>query len=146
MASSCACFPSRFACFLKQKKHTPQPHRDAKESAKADGGSDKKSEEDSEESAALAAALAMSKGETVQTAGVNLPNDFQGEYEIFAVVSHKGRSADAGHYIGWVRQSGDTWMCFDDDQVDQCATEDVLMLKGGGDRDMGYMLFYRAKE
>lgn len=121
-------------------------HRDAKESAKADGGSDKKSEEDSEESAALAAALAMSKGETVQTAGVNLPNDFQGEYEIFAVVSHKGRSADAGHYIGWVRQSGDTWMCFDDDQVDQCATEDVLMLKGGGDRDMGYMLFYRAKE
>ena len=34
----------------------------------------------------------------------------------------------------------------DDDQVDECKTSDVLLLKGGGDRDMGYLLFYRAKK
>lgn len=25
-----------------------------------------------------------------------------GNYELIAVVTHKGRSADGGHYIGWV--------------------------------------------
>lgn len=33
-----------------------------------------------------------------------LPADFIGIYELEAVVTHKGRSADSGHYIGWVRQ------------------------------------------
>ena len=70
----------------------------------------------------------------------------ENESKLFALVSHKGRSADSGHYIGWVRQEGDNWICFDDDQVDECKTSDVLLLKGGGDRDMGYLLFYRAKK
>jgi ubiquitin carboxyl-terminal hydrolase 14 len=25
-----------------------------------------------------------------------------GNYELVAVVTHKGRSADGGHYVGWV--------------------------------------------
>jgi uncharacterized UBP type Zn finger protein len=27
-----------------------------------------------------------------------------GNYELVAVVTHKGRSADGGHYVGWVHQ------------------------------------------
>ena len=31
--------------------------------------------------------------------GPGLPKDFQGQYELFAVVTHKGRDADGGHYM-----------------------------------------------
>jgi ubiquitin carboxyl-terminal hydrolase 14 len=30
-----------------------------------------------------------------------------GNYELVAVVTHKGRSADGGHYMGWVHHEGD---------------------------------------
>jgi len=30
-----------------------------------------------------------------------------GNYELIAVVTHKGRSADGGHYVGWVHAKGD---------------------------------------
>jgi ubiquitin carboxyl-terminal hydrolase 14 len=41
------------------------------------------------------------------------------------IVSHKGRSADGGHYVGWVRQAkadgkdikDDKWTLFDDHDV-----------------------------
>ena len=33
-----------------------------------------------------------------------------GSYEIIGVVTHKGRSADGGHYIGWIHASGDDWL------------------------------------
>ncbi len=39
----------------------------------------------------------------------------------------------------------DDWVCFDDDEVSQLTTQDVLLLKGGGDYDMAYLAFYRAK-
>ena len=31
--------------------------------------------------------------------GPGLPKDFQGQYELFAIVTHKGRDADGGHYM-----------------------------------------------
>jgi ubiquitin carboxyl-terminal hydrolase 14 len=113
----------------------------------------------------LKAALAMSMAdgednEQLEIAGPGLPPEFQGKYELFAVVTHKGRDADGGHYMGWVKaehQSGlskitdteednEDWFCFDDDEVSPCKTEDVLKLKGGGDWHMSYMNFYRAKK
>lgn len=55
----------------------------------------------------LAAAIAMSKvSDADTTVGANLPPQFRGMYELYAVVTHKGRNADSGHYMGWVRQSG----------------------------------------
>jgi len=107
--------------------------------------------------------------------GPGIPPKFRGMYELFAVVSHKGRSASAGHYMAWVRKKGgtcsvrlramggvshgwlftvavrcvlaaDDWYCFDDDAVSPCKTEHVKALKGGGDWDMTYIVFYRAKE
>ena len=119
---------------------------------------------DEDEAAALEAALAMSMTpdeELQPPVGPGLPLDFQGLYELFAVVTHKGRDADGGHYMGWVKAEkqgqeiakiGDTneanedWFVFDDDEVSPCKTEDVLKLKGGGDWHMSYLNFYRAKK
>jgi ubiquitin carboxyl-terminal hydrolase 14 len=112
-------------------------------------------EEEGEEDADLAAALALSttsqssgggSADAQSDIGVGLPKEFQGLYELFAVVTHKGRSADSGHYMGWVRSSGDNWHVFDDDEVSPCTTENVLQLKGGGDRDSAYLAFFRAKQ
>lgn len=129
---------------------------------------------DEEEAAALREAMKLSmseaaaedeaakknaeeKPETVDSAptstppapfGNGLPNEFTGKYELHAIVTHKGRSADSGHYMGWVRQSPGSayWWCYDDDKVTEVSTEDIMKLKGGGDRDMAYLNFYRFKE
>jgi len=116
--------------------------------------------EDDEETA-LQRALAMSMspdenvvenpvGEKLCPVGPGLPDEFQGLYELYGVVTHKGRSADGGHYMGWVKAEGtesdDDWFVFDDDEVSPCKTEDVLKLKGGGDWHMSYLNFYRAKK
>lgn len=109
-----------------------------------------------EEDDELAAALKMSMGDATAAAapaadavaGPGLPVDFQGNYELYAVVTHQGRSADGGHYMGWVRAAGadnDQWHIFDDADVTECKTEDVTNLKGGGDWPMAYLCFYRAK-
>ena len=123
---------------------------------------DDKMEEDEE----LKAALAMSVEKDLDPVGVGLPSEFQGLYELFAVVTHKGRDADGGHYMGWVKasnngaaaSSGDKqkiadteeenedWYVFDDDEVSPCKTEDILKLKGGGDWHMSYLNFYRANK
>ena len=118
--------------------------------------------EDDEEAAALKAALAMSvqdEAEAPAPVGPGLPAEFQGLYELFAVVTHKGRDADGGHYMAWVKapephgkvekiadsdEDNEDWFVFDDDEVSPCKTEDVLKLKGGGDWHMSYINFYRA--
>jgi len=122
------------------------------------------SEDDDEEAAALKAALAMSmqdEDEKASPVGPGLPAEFQGQYELFAVVTHKGRDADGGHYMAWVKaqsnsgkvekiadtdEENEDWYVFDDDEVSPCKTEDVLKLKGGGDWHMSYLNFYRAKK
>ncbi len=55
---------------------------------------------DIEEEAALEEAMKLSMGDG-STTGLGLPADFKGRYELFAAVTHKGRSSDSGHYIGW---------------------------------------------
>lgn len=69
-----------------------------------------------------------------------------GTYELIGVVTHKGRSAEGGHYIGWVHASGDDWFKCDDDIVTVVQTEDVLGLKGGGDWHTAYLNLYRKIE
>mmetsp|Transcript_2290 Transcript_2290/g.4819 ORF Transcript_2290/g.4819 Transcript_2290/m.4819 type:complete len:595 (+) Transcript_2290:106-1890(+) len=130
-------------------------------------------DDDDDDDEDLKAALAMSVEPELAPVGPGLPANFQGLYELFAVVTHKGRDADGGHYMGWVKadnsdalgeeanatngekkreQIGDTgednddWFVFDDDEVSPCKTEDILKLKGGGDWHMSYLNFYRAKK
>jgi len=100
----------------------------------------------------LAAALALSmeddsavkNRELLESCG--LDKDFQGHYELFAIVTHKGRSADGGHYMGWVKREDGSWLVFDDDLVSESSWEFVQGLKGGGDEHMSYLQFYRAKK
>lgn len=40
-----------------------------------------------------------------------------GKYELQGVLTHKGRSADSGHYVSWVKQKDATWTCYDDDKL-----------------------------
>lgn len=140
---------------------------DADEDKKDDAAMEEEKAEDDEEDAALQAALAMSVEAEEPPVGPGLPNEFQGLYELFAVVTHKGRDADGGHYMGWVKadnsdsrkagdkkrekigdteEDNDDWFVFDDDEVSPCKTEDILKLKGGGDWHMSYLNFYRAKK
>lgn len=81
--------------------------------------------------------------------GEGIPSSCKGYYELHSLVSHKGRSADSGHYIGWVRDQpgSDVWWKFDDDKVTMVpnGTEDILALSGGGDSDMCYLSFYRFR-
>ena len=69
-----------------------------------------------------------------------------GNYELVAVVTHKGRSAEGGHYVGWVHSRGDEWLCFDDDIVTTVKVDEILQLRGGGDWHTAYMAFYRKLE
>jgi len=72
------------------------------EDDKMDTEEEKAGEEDAED-AALQAALKMSmqgdEGEAPKPVGPGLPPNFQGQYELFAVVTHKGRDAGGGHYM-----------------------------------------------
>ncbi|EFN53318.1 hypothetical protein CHLNCDRAFT_25814 [Chlorella variabilis] len=67
------------------------------------------------------------------------------KYELIGVLTHKGRSADSGHYVSWVRQEDGQWVQFDDDKMILRKEEEVLTLSGGGDWHMAYMLLYRAQ-
>mmetsp|Transcript_25499 Transcript_25499/g.37630 ORF Transcript_25499/g.37630 Transcript_25499/m.37630 type:complete len:497 (-) Transcript_25499:101-1591(-) len=79
--------------------------------------------------------------------GEGIPSDFRGQYELMGVVTHKGRSANSGHYIGWVRQAPEShiWWKYDDDKVTEVSTADIMELKGGGDWHTAYLNFYRYK-
>jgi hypothetical protein len=88
---------------------------------------------------------ASSNSESLLGAGIG--PKFQGSYELFAVVTHKGRDSSSGHYMGWVRKAkaSSEWLVFDDDSVSPTDTETVMTrLKGGGDEHMAYLLLYRA--
>eukprot|EP00873_Tetraselmis_striata_P024754 jgi/Tetstr1/445018/TSEL_032826.t1 len=68
-----------------------------------------------------------------------------GKYSLQAVLTHKGRSADSGHYVSWVKQADGKWVEFDDDQLIVREADDILKLCGGGDWHMAYMLVYKAE-
>lgn len=73
-----------------------------------------------------------------------------GLYELKAVLTHKGRSSNSGHYVGWARDGkngdGDNWLMFDDDTVHIVSEEDILKLSGGGDWHTVYLLLYGPRK
>merc|ERR1711871_1414887 len=71
------------------------------------------------------------------------PADTTGYYQLFGVVTHKGRDADAGHYIGWVHEKGEDWAKYDDEKVSPCKEDEILALCGGGDWHTAYMCYYK---
>ena len=66
-----------------------------------------------------------------------------GFYDLIAVLTHKGRSSNSGHYVGWCKSAKtNQWMMFDDDTVTQVTDDDILKLSGGGDWHTSYLLLY----
>lgn len=99
---------------------------------------------------AAAATAAPSDEPDGKKARVGVASEFDndtGLYELAALVTHKGRDADGGHYVAWVKEKDDQWLLFDDDRVSRVKDEDIKKLTGhgGGDWHMAYVSFYRAK-
>lgn len=68
-----------------------------------------------------------------------------GVYDLVAVLTHKGRSADSGHYVAWVKQESGKWIQYDDDNPSPQREEDITKLSGGGDWHMAYICMYKAR-
>ncbi|XP_066308995.1 ubiquitin carboxyl-terminal hydrolase 6-like isoform X1 [Miscanthus floridulus] len=130
---------------LKQKLQAPrQMLRDAENAKfglKAHGkASSSKENEESSSSAGESSSMDIDKAES------SLPKkQLTGVYDLVAVLTHKGRSADSGHYVGWVRQDDGKWIEFDDDNPNIRKEEDILKLSGGGDWHMAYICLYKAR-
>ena len=69
-----------------------------------------------------------------------------GYYDLKAVLTHKGRSADSGHYVAWVKRKANDWVLFDDKDVRPATDQEVLSLcgKAGGDAHIAYLLLYSS--
>ncbi|BGP03291.1 Ubiquitin carboxyl-terminal hydrolase 6 [Rhodotorula toruloides] len=84
-----------------------------------------------------------------------------GLYELAGIVTHKGASADGGHYVGWCAANPNEgkegaeaydfdpdkqeWYKFDDDKVSLVSKDKILALEGGGEDHSAYILLYRSK-
>ena len=48
------------------------------------------------------------------------------------MLTHKGRSSNSGHYVGWVRHKGEAWLKCDDDEVtpssSNCSLSDLCSI------------------
>lgn len=69
-----------------------------------------------------------------------------GYYELQAVLTHKGRSSNSGHYVAWTRYQGESWIECNDDTVNPIHVEDVMKLSGGGDWHTAYILLYGPRK
>merc|ERR1712080_159867 len=69
-----------------------------------------------------------------------------GYYELQAVLTHKGRSSNSGHYVAWVRYKGESWVECNDDTINPIHVEDVMKLSGGGDWHTAYLLVYGPRK
>jgi ubiquitin carboxyl-terminal hydrolase 14 len=74
-----------------------------------------------------------------------------GSYDLMSVVTHAGRSADGGHYVGWwlsERADGkkvkeDKWLLFDDDKVTEKLDREVDLAGGRMDAQIAYFCLYK---
>ncbi len=67
-------------------------------------------------------------------------------FNLQAIVTHSGRTADSGHYICWAKDSDSKWWKFDDDKVNAISEDDIKKLDGGGDWHMAYICMYTYDE
>jgi len=70
-----------------------------------------------------------------------------GYYELCGIVTHKGRSANSGHYIGYSKDTArGQWLKFDDEDVTEIKSDDIKQLYGGGDFQMAFLCIFRRIE
>ncbi|GAA5823790.1 hypothetical protein JCM10212_001139, partial [Sporobolomyces blumeae] len=83
-----------------------------------------------------------------------------GLYELVGLVTHKGASADGGHYVGWTAAprtlpdgspdldadpDKQEWYKFDDEKVSLVSRDKIMTLEGGGEDHCAYILLYKSK-
>ncbi|KAL0234567.1 hypothetical protein PCE1_001603 [Barthelona sp. PCE] len=70
-----------------------------------------------------------------------------GKYEFCGIVAHKGRSANSGHYLGYIRKApkSRTWWYFDDHNVTEMPYNDIKKIFGTPDMPVAYMCLFRHK-
>lgn len=83
------------------------------------------------------------KTEKTETLSPLFEVDDSGWFELCAVVTHKGRAANEGHYVAWVKNEAGHWLQFNDDDVNAVTEEEVKKLSGGGDWHTAYICLYR---
>lgn len=86
-----------------------------------------------------------STGTSIEAASSEKEMHLTGVYDLVAVLTHKGRSADSGHYVAWVKQDDGKWIEYDDDNPIPQRGEDIVKLSGGGDWHMAYICMYKAR-
>ncbi|KAI5266175.1 cysteine proteinase [Aureobasidium subglaciale] len=81
-----------------------------------------------------------------------------GLYELRAVITHQGSSADSGHYTSYIKKTGrknidgsieeedGKWWWFNDDKVSEVEADKVETLSGGGESHSALILLYKAVE
>lgn len=71
-----------------------------------------------------------------------------GLYELQAVVTHQGASADSGHYQAFVKNDLEEgkWWRFNDDKVTLVEESKIDTLSGGGEADSALILIYRTAD
>jgi ubiquitin carboxyl-terminal hydrolase 14 len=80
-----------------------------------------------------------------------------GIYELRAVITHQGASADSGHYTAYVKKTAPKdpvtgkvgeedgkWWWFNDDKVSEVTSDKIDGLAGGGESHSALILLYKA--
>lgn len=67
-----------------------------------------------------------------------------GYYTLKAIITHKGRRADSGHYVAHVKVQ-DQWFRYDDEKVSELEDEDIERLSGSADWHCSFLLLYEAQ-
>ncbi|KAL9273801.1 Ubiquitin carboxyl-terminal hydrolase 6-like protein, partial [Drosera capensis] len=116
---------------LRKKLEGPRKILRDEEGKKAGLKTDEKSS-DSNKNAMNIDGSGESSGSTPQDGASEKGEHLTGVYDLVAVLTHKGRSADSGHYVAWVKQEDGKWIEFDDENPIQQREEDITKLSGGG--------------
>eukprot|EP00922_Rhytidocystis_sp_ex-Travisia-forbesii_P052278 GHVS01077574.1.p1 GENE.GHVS01077574.1~~GHVS01077574.1.p1 ORF type:complete len:544 (-),score=88.48 GHVS01077574.1:118-1749(-) len=75
-----------------------------------------------------------------------------GQYQLCSVVTHQGRSADVGHYVGWRRdeeledgvgEDERRWFKFDDDVTTECRWKQMDLAGGRSDYHIAVLCVYK---
>merc|ERR1712216_757157 len=78
-----------------------------------------------------------------------------GYYDLVGIISHKGRTADGGHYVGWTlhkkadkETKDDQWICYDDETTSQWNWKDITgismdLMGGRADTQIAYINIYK---
>ncbi|CAM8946594.1 unnamed protein product [Rhodiola kirilowii] len=134
---------------LRQKLDGPRKILREEEARKAGVKKSKTSDKDKDVEMAEAVGSSAGSGDTTlisgQGTGSEKETELTGVYDLVAVLTHKGRSADSGHYVAWVKQENGKWIQFDDDNPSTQRGEDITKLSGGGDWHMAYICMYKAR-